>query len=326
MYVDDNFEKWYENISNKFKEELIQLEEVVKKEKENNKYRFKISIVIFLIITIILIFFGMAFDIMNITGAIIMLGILLVLPILIVVILTNHKESTRQRIDIKKSITNIMIKSFDNNIEYYTKEGIAPEIYNKAAVEYYDYYYSNHLMSFKINTNYKLQMAETETQYIYTNSKGEKDIRTAFAGTFATVNTPKPFNERLYIKKDMHNGKDNNAKKLPYKDMRIELDSQEFEEKFDVYASNKIIAMQLLTSDVMLLLNDFYKYMQREFEITIKNDNIYVRILNGATFSNSLIKGNELDKELIYKNYRTINFILNISSKLIELINETPYL
>ena len=61
-------------------------------------------------------------------------------------------------------------------------------------------------------------------------------------------------------------------------------------------------------------------------EITIKNDNIYIRIWNGLTFSNSLTKGNELDKELIYKNYRTINFILNISSKLIELINETPYL
>ena len=57
MYVDDNFEKWYENISNKFKEELIQLEEVVKKEKEDNRYRFKISIVIFLIITIMLTFF-----------------------------------------------------------------------------------------------------------------------------------------------------------------------------------------------------------------------------------------------------------------------------
>ena len=57
MYVDDNFENWYENISNKFKEELIQLEEVVKKEKENNRYRFKISIVIFLIVTIMLIFF-----------------------------------------------------------------------------------------------------------------------------------------------------------------------------------------------------------------------------------------------------------------------------
>ena len=57
MYIDDNFEKWYENISNKFKEELIQLEEVVKKEKENNKYRFKISIVIFLVITIMLTFF-----------------------------------------------------------------------------------------------------------------------------------------------------------------------------------------------------------------------------------------------------------------------------
>lgn len=326
MYEDDNFEKWYENISNKFKEELIQLEETVKKEKENNRYRFKISIVIFIIIISIFIDFGLKFNIMNIIGGIIMFGILFILPILIVVILTDHKESTRQRINMKKAIINIMIKSFDTNIEYYDKEGIAPEVYNKASVEYYDYYYSDHLMTFSVKSNYKLQMAETETQYIHTDSSGEKNIRVAFSGTFATLNTPKTFKERVYIKKDMHNGKDNKVKKLPYKDMRIELDFQEFEEKFDVYASNKIIAMQLLTSDVMLLLDDFYKYMQREFEITIKNDNIYIRIWNGLTFSNSLTKGNELDKELIYKNYRTINFILNISSKLIELINETPYL
>ena len=110
------------------------------------------------------------------------------------------------------------------------------------------------------------------------------------------------------------------------KDITIELDSQEFEEKFDVYASNKIVAFQLLTSDVMSLLNDFYKYINETFEIIIKNDNIYIRIWGCDSFNTPLIKDNELDKEHIYNHYKTINFILNISSKLVELINETPYL
>lgn len=336
MYIDDSFEKWYENISNKFKEELIELEEISKKEKERNISRFKKSILILLVILAVFIIAGInmmrmlgngiGISILYSTFVCIVFGVAFILPILIVIILTNHKESNKKRIAIRKSILNIMIKSFDNLIEYYPKEGIAPEIYNEADVEHFDSYDSNHLMSFSVNGNNNLKMAETIAQYIYTNRKGESEIRTAFAGTFAVLNIPKPFKERVYIKKDMHNGNDNNAKKLPYKDMRIELDSQEFEEKFDVYASNQIVAMQLLTSDIMLMLNDFYKYMQREFEITIKSDTIYIRIWNGNTFSNSLIKNNELDIELIYKNYRTINFILNISSKLVELINETPYL
>ncbi len=255
----------------------------------------------------------------------IVFGVAFILPILIVVILNNQKESNQKRISIRKTIINVMINSFDNIIEYQPKEGIPPEIYDKADVEHYDFYNSNHLISFSINNSCNLQMAETLAQYVI-NVDGESQTRTAFSGTFATLNTPKPFKERLYIKKDMHNGNDKNAKKLAYKDMRIELDSQEFEEKFDVYTSNKIIAMQLLTSDIMLLLNDFYKYIKKEFEITIKNDNIYIRIWNETSFSNSLIQNNELNKELIYKNYITINFILNISKKLVELINETPYL
>lgn len=326
MYMEDNFENWYENISNKFKEELIKLEEIVKEEKENNRYKFNISIVIFLITTMMLIVAGAVFDIMNIAGVIILLGILFALPILSILTLCNYKESSKQRIAIKKAIINIMIKSFENDIEYYPEEGISTEIYDNVNVEQYNYYYSNHLMSLKINNNHELQMAETQSWYERSNSKGERKITNHFKGTFANLNTPKSFSEMIYIKRGILNGLVHDEKNLPDKVMAVELDSQEFEEKFDVYASNKIIAMQLLTSDVMILLNDFYKYMQREFEIIIKNDNIYIKILNGVTFSNSLIKDNELDKELIYKNYRTINFILNISSKLVELINETPYL
>ena len=207
MYRDDNFEKWYENISNKFKEELIELEEISKKEKERNISRFKKSILILLVILAVFIIAGtnmirtlgnsIGISIMYSTFVCIVFGVAFILPILIVVILTNHKESNKKRIAIRKSILNIMIKSFDNIIEYYPKEGIAPEIYNKAGVEHYDSYDSNHLMSFSINGNNNLQMAETIAQYIYTNRKGKSEIRTAFSGTFATLNIPKPFKERI---------------------------------------------------------------------------------------------------------------------------------
>jgi hypothetical protein len=90
-------------------------------------------------------------------------------------------------------------KEITPSIEYYPKEGIAPEIYNKSSVEYCELYDSNHLMSFSINDNNNLQMAETIAQYIYTNRKGESEIRTAFAGTFSTLNTPKPLDARSVV-------------------------------------------------------------------------------------------------------------------------------
>lgn len=325
MYKDDDFEKWYEKILNKFNEELLQLKEIIAEENKNNLHRFKKSMLTCLLLTVILVFVGIVFNIMDISFSIIMFEVLLVLPILIVLILSNHKESIQKRIDIRKSIIDIMFKSFDNSLEYSPKEGIASEIYNNAGVENYNNYNSKHLMSFAINNTHKLQMAETIAYYEYIDNEGKTQTKNNFSGTFATLNTPKPFKESLYIKKDLHEQHAINLKKVPINSTRVELDSQEFEENFDVYSSNKIIAMQILTSDVMVILNDFYKYMKKEFEITIKNDNIYIRVWNMLTFSNSLFKDNELDKELIYKNYKTINFILNISTKLVELINETPY-
>lgn len=325
MYNDKDFEKWYEKISKQFNDELLQLNEIVEKENKNNSHNFKTIMIILLLFNIILFLAGLLLNMISVSFSTIMFEIMFGVPILIVLMFSSHKESTQKRIDIRKSIIDIMFKSFDNSIEYSPEEGISSEVYNKAGVERYNNYASDHLMSFSINNNYKLQMAETSAYYEYIDRNGERKIESRFSGTFATLNTPKPFKESVYIKKDSHEQYFGSTKKVPLNSTRIELDSQEFEENFDVYASNQIVAMQLLTSDVMVILNDFYKYMGNAFEITIKNDNIYIRVWNNLTFSNSLIKGNELDKELIYKNYRTIKFILNISTKLVELINETSY-
>ena len=54
------------------------------------------------------------------------------------------------------------------------------------------------------------------------------------------------------------------------------MDSQEFEKYFDVYGDNKIVVMQLLTSDVMNTMMDFIKQSRIKYEITIKSDEMYI--------------------------------------------------
>lgn len=293
MNEDNDFEIWYKKILVNFNEQLVQLEETIKNENKKTSIKLKISIWIILIVTILIIFLENIFNIMDMASVIagVIVVDVLAISIIVGVLLTNDKESTKKRIEIKRSINNIMFEAFDNHIEYKREKGIEPEIYKKVGVKDCKYYYSNNLMSFKINNNYSLEMAEVQTHQIHKDGKGEKDIETTFYGTFATIDTPKTFNEQVYIKKDMHENKDPYSELLPYKKMRIELDSQDFEEKFDVYASNEILGMQLVTSDIMLMLDEFYKYIQKEFEITIKDNTICIRIWNQSTFNNSLLTG-----------------------------------
>lgn len=97
----------------------------------------------------------------------------------------------------------------------------------------------------------------------------------------------------------------------------------EFEKYFDVSASNKIIGMQLLTSDIMEDLLEFKNKTNMQYDISIINSNIYLRFYCGEMFEPTSLKKGILDKETIEKYFYMINFTYNLSKKLIELINET---
>ena len=142
------------------------------------------------------------------------------------------------------------------------------------------------------------------------------------------VETSKPFNASLYLRKDRKNKNVLSRtfrSKLPFDNLRVELDSQEFEKIFDVYCSDKIIAMQLLTSDIMQLLINFQKEMNMEYEITIKNNQIYIRFMSGEMFEATNVTKFSLDKATIYKYYRMLDFTFTLTDKLIKLIKDTEY-
>ena len=136
---------------------------------------------------------------------------------------------------------------------------------------------------------------------------------TKFHGLFAKIVMDKSINSELRI---MKNGE------ILSKN-RLKMDSSEFEKHFDVQATNQIIGMQLLTADVMEELIAFENKTNIEYDITIINNNLYLRFHCGSMFEAENTKKEALDKSAIQKYFYMLNFTYNLSNKLINLVNET---
>jgi len=83
--------------------------------------------------------------------------------------------------------------------------------------------------------------------------------------------------------------------------------------------------MQLLTADIMQLLVNFQEEMDMEYELTIKNNCIYIRFMSGEMFETANVTKFSLDKNILYKYYRMLDFSITLTNKLINLIKETEY-
>ena len=88
---------------------------------------------------------------------------------------------------------------------------------------------------------------------------------------------------------------------------RLEMDSSEFEKYFDVKASDKILGMQLLTSDVMEELIEFQNKTKMKYDVYIKDNELYLRFHSGKMFEIGKLKifaGEYLLYLILYSVYR----------------------
>lgn len=238
----------------------------------------------------------------------------------------------------KSKVIETLLHSFNDSLQYESKSSIPKIEYTQADFESFEKYSSKDLVYGIISKNCKFKMAEVET---WVNTKDT--FITTFKGLFAQVEMPKPFKETIHLRI--------NKKNVPFDNLKIQLDYEEFENIFDVYASNKIIAMQLLTAEVMQKLIELYNETKILYEITIKNSHIFIRFPYKKWFGVAIggieefsIKVNQnvenektslevdaeieklsLDKEKLYKYYRILDFTFEISNMLINLINDTQY-
>ena len=161
-------------------------------------------------------------------------------------------------------------------------------------------------------------MAEVKTEekvkvYNSQNEVEREDIIIKFNGLFAKVSMEKSINSEIKIMQDG---------KFYLEKNKLNMDSSEFEKYFDVKSSNSIIGMQILTSDVMEELVDFENKTKMKYDICINNNELYLRFHSGS-FEVDIedFKNDVLDKSIIRKYFYMINFTYNLSTKLIEVIN-----
>lgn len=163
-----------------------------------------------------------------------------------------------------------------------------------------------------IDGNSFVKMCDIHIQNV-TGSGKSRNVEEIFEGIFANIQSNRDIGAYIKITKDklkITSGKD-----------KVEMDSQEFEKNFDVYSENKILAMRILTADIMECLTDFYNKYKLNYEIVLKGSNIYLRFFTGPMFEPRIF-GNSMDKELLFTYYCIMKFIVEITQKVNKVMQE----
>ena len=214
----------------------------------------------------------------------------------------------------KEKVIRTFVKEYSSTLEYLPSKGIGKLSYIKGEFERPDRFFSEDLITGTLEDGNRISMSEVISEIESRDSDGNVEYLTMFYGLFAEIKLNKTVLANIKIRK-------NTLTLIKPKD-KIEMDSSEFEKVFNVYGTNPIITMQLLTADVMQMLIDFKEQNRFTPEITIKENNMYIRFNTGEVFEANMLK-KALDYDTLLKYYNIINFTLELTEKILKNIKET---
>ena len=289
-----NFNEIYEKIYKENQEPL----EKMRKEAKN---AILCVIIPLIIIAIVLVFM---------TASIFPIFIGIIITILYMAIKKTEKNYTSI---FKQTVVKTFVKEYSEKLEYKPTRGISSYTYIQGEFERFDIYHSEDLITGLLEDGNTINMAEVHTENRSTDSDGNTTYTTLFHGLFAEISINKIVETNLKIRR--------NGITLFNKE-KIEMDSAEFEKKYNVFATDKIIAMQLLTSDIMQMLLDFKQKSRILPEITLKQNYLYIRFYTGDVFETNIMKAS-LDYDTLKRYYDIINFTLKLTEAFVKNIKET---
>ena len=317
-----NFEEIYNELQNNNNTEFNETYKNIKEKRQKTK---KITLTICLIIDIFLILIIILNTI--ISGELVDFAVPFIIfaissniftYIIVYICVGESKERFKYNSMYKIVVIKKLISNFYNNLKYFPTKKMPEDIYKSLNYENYDTYKSDDYFEALIDNKYSIQMAEIKTQKIveHTDSEGNttKEYVTKFHGLFSKIVTDKSIKSTLIITPN---------KLISFDKDKLDMDSSEFEKYFDVSASNKIIGMQLLTSDIMEDLIEFKVNTNMQYDIYIANNEIYLRFHSGEMFESQKLTEEVFNKDEIKKYFYMLNFTYNLSKKLIDVINQT---
>lgn len=219
----------------------------------------------------------------------------------------------------KNIIISRLVSYYDKNLEFNESLNTPEYKYKFAEFENYDEFNSNDFICGKIDGIIDFELGDVHTINVSTNSKGQKTRTTIFQGLFSTGILGKNLPDTIKIRSDK-----GLLGKLLYNKTQMSMDSQEFEKYFDIYANDKITAMRILTSDIMDYMIKFKKENKVNFEITLKQSSLYIRINCKNMFEGSVLK-NGLDFNTLHTYFKYLDFMCQLNKKIYNIINEKDF-
>lgn len=300
VYIPSYFEELYQEVC---KSSNIHLLEAMRKKARNR------MIVLFL--GFIILFIGM-----------IKTNILLMFTgIIIMLLCSNNKSEKQYKVMYKEEVLSEFIKLVNDNLKFNNKNINSEMIEHTYKIANFDnksfnIFKTDDYIEGQLEDNIYAKMSDLHIQrreVYYDDGKRKERIIEIFQGMFVETECNKDIETYIKISK--------NKLKIFGQQDRVEMDSQEFEKYFDIYSENKILAMQLLTSDVMTTLIDFYTRYNMEYEIVIRNNTIYMRFFTGAMFEPKLF-GDSMDKKLLFSYYVILKFIVDVTKEVNKALKE----
>lgn len=286
------YKELYENIGN-------ELDDKIKKKKINF---FKIIGIIFVLIII-----------MCILGNIEMIGLSIIVACLISIFSLFRIQELKLKY-YREEIINYLVKSYGLNYDY--SHGLDEREYISSKLpEKFDNFQSKDYINGIIDENIEFKMSYINTykkEICTIDGKQHVEKIETFKGIFGRASIDKNINAEVII--------DLNDLKRKYDIKRIELDSIEFEKSFDCFSNNKVIALQILTPEVLEKINKLGDIFKKYMQIRIYNNTIYYRFYLEDVFLPSKFK-NVLEKNRLQKIYEVINNSVDLVKCIGESIN-----
>lgn len=216
-----------------------------------------------------------------------------------------------------KTYKNTIIRNFVKTINpdlYYEQDGMlgVMNTYLEAGFDDKDFktfYADDHINGYTDNftkidlNNVTLGKANDENEF----------FEIIYEGIFSTTYLNYNLEESLKIKK--------NKRTIKRIKNKVLMDSREFEKYFDVYCDNNILAMKLLTHDIMEELVIFNKKFGVDLEIVIANNKIYTRFDTGMMFEPDIIR-KAYNMKTLWLYYNILIFVTNVTIKLNKVLKD----
>ena len=193
-----------------------------------------------------------------------------------------------------------LIKKIFSSEKYYNEKRMPEAMYlrgkNKSN---YDHFSSSQLVEAIVTTKQR-QEIPINFAYISTSRGSGEEFELVFSGLVACFELSHSIKEEIYI--ETKDDEDTMLNKSTFN-----IDVEEFEDDFKIECKDKILAMRILTSDIMAELVEIFKKYNIQFSIKIVDNFVQIKIYTSSHFSPDA--GETMKYEEVKKDYSILKTI-----------------